>query len=191
MFASFEFATNFHAEHDTKALDDWTPVQAVGDHERPEGIFNSDRHMSSFRGHATGSNSPFLPSPSETNFTKFWRTARIIHSLHSRTELRSVSTPETDESATQKSLDDRAERIKIAKRLSGDVMTADHKARNEEQESRLHCRVAVVVQELATRWVQRVYMQDQFSSTDAKKSQKIHTSRRKPNIHKYGDFGIF
>ena len=36
------------------------------------------------------------------------------------------------------------------------MITADHKARNEEQESRLHYRVAVVVQELATHWVQRV-----------------------------------
>ena len=32
-------------------------------------------------------------------------------------------------------LDDRAKRIKIAKRLFGDVITVDHKARNEEQES--------------------------------------------------------
>ena len=45
--------------------------------------------------------------------------------------------------------DDRADRVKIAERF-GDVITADHKVVSEEQESRLHHRCAVVVQDLAT-----------------------------------------
>ena len=45
--------------------------------------------------------------------------------------------------------DDRADRIKVAERL-GDMITADHKVLNEEQESRMHHEyAAVVVQELA------------------------------------------
>ena len=46
-----------------------------------------------------------------------------------------------------------AGRIKIAERL-GDMITADHKVLNEEQESRLPHRYAVVVQDLATQWIQ-------------------------------------
>ena len=35
-----------------------------------------------------------------------------------------------------------------------DTITADHKVLNEENESRLHHRYAVVVQELAAQWIQ-------------------------------------
>ena len=48
---------------------------------------------------------------------------------------------------------DRAVRIKIAERC-GDMITADQKVLNEEQESRLHQRYAVVVQDLASQWIQ-------------------------------------
>ena len=36
----------------------------------------------------------------------------------------------------------------------GDLITADHKVFNEEGESRKHHRYAVVVQDLATQWMQ-------------------------------------
>ena len=49
--------------------------------------------------------------------------------------------------------DDRADRVKIAERV-GDLITADHKPVNEEQESRLHHRYAVVEQALLTQWIQ-------------------------------------
>ena len=48
----------------------------------------------------------------------------------------------------KKKLDDRAARNKIAERF-GDVITADHKVLNAGQESRLHYRHAVVVQDLS------------------------------------------
>ena len=49
--------------------------------------------------------------------------------------------------------DDRADRIKIAERL-GDMVTAHHKVLKEDQESRMHHTYAVVVQDLATHWIQ-------------------------------------
>ena len=52
----------------------------------------------------------------------------------------------------RRNLDDRADRIKIAERFLY-TMTADHKVLNEDQESRLHQRYALVVQDLATQWI--------------------------------------
>ena len=49
--------------------------------------------------------------------------------------------------------DDEGEQNKIAERF-GDMIAADHKVLNEEQESRLHHRYAVVVQDLATQSIQ-------------------------------------
>ena len=48
---------------------------------------------------------------------------------------------------------DRADIFKIAERF-GDMITADHKVLNEDQESRLHVRLAVVEQDLTTQWIQ-------------------------------------
>ena len=50
-------------------------------------------------------------------------------------------------------LDDRADRVKTAETFR-DMITADHKVLNEEQQSRLHHRYAVVVQDLATQRIQ-------------------------------------
>ena len=50
--------------------------------------------------------------------------------------------------------DDQTDKIQIAERC-GDMVTADHKVLNEEQESRLHHKYAVVVQDLATEWTQK------------------------------------
>ena len=49
--------------------------------------------------------------------------------------------------------DDEGEQNKIAQRF-GHMVTADHKVLNEEQESGLHLRCAVVVQHLATQSIQ-------------------------------------
>ena len=46
-----------------------------------------------------------------------------------------------------------ADRLKIAERFR-DLITADHKVLNEEQESRMHHKYAVVVQDLATQRIQ-------------------------------------
>ena len=49
--------------------------------------------------------------------------------------------------------DDRWDRILIAENF-GDTITADYKVLNENQESILHHKYAVVVQDLATQWIQ-------------------------------------
>ena len=49
--------------------------------------------------------------------------------------------------------DDQADRIEIADTF-GDMVTADQKVLNEEQQSKLHHKYAVVVQALATPWIQ-------------------------------------
>ena len=87
--------------------------------------------------------------------------------------------------------DDRADRFKIAERF-GDMITEDHKVLNEDQESKLHHRYAVVLQDLATQWIQSCPCKNQISSRDAEKSQQFLTSRCKPKIHLYGHFsGIY
>ena len=50
-------------------------------------------------------------------------------------------------------LDDRANGILIAERF-GDMTTTDHTVLNEEQESRMHHSYDLVVQDLATQWIQ-------------------------------------
>ena len=54
----------------------------------------------------------------------------------------------------KRTVDDRADTIKIAEKI-GDMTTAGHKVLDEDQESRIHHRYAVVVQDLATQWLQR------------------------------------
>ena len=67
-------------------------------------------------------------------------------------------------------------------------MTADHKALNEEQESRLHHKHAVVVQDLGTQWVHSYPCKNQISSGDDEKSSKILTPRRNSEDHFYEQF---
>ena len=66
-----------------------------------------------------------------------------------------MRTHESYEGAVQKKCKsyDRADRIKIAERFGG-VITADHRVLIEEQESGLHHEFAVVVQDLATQWIE-------------------------------------
>ena len=86
-----------------------------------------------------------------------------------------------------RNLDDRADRIKIAERF-GDMFTADHKLLNEDQESRLHHNYAVVVQALATQWIQSYPCRTKSASRVAEKAENILASRIKPKIHLYDQF---
>ena len=74
----------------------------------------------------------------------------------------------------------RADRINIAARY-GDMRTADHNVLNEDQESRMHHKCAVVVQDLAS----KLSMENQISPGEVEKSSKNLTPLRKSEIHLY------
>ena len=65
----------------------------------------------------------------------------------------------------------------------GDVITADHKVFNEEGESRNTHRYAVVVQDLATQWIQSYPFKTTKSQETEKSLQKFLEPSRKPTCH--------
>ena len=119
-----------------------------------EEIFKFDRRFSSGRGHPTSSNSSFSASSSKTYFKRIWRKAQFVHSL-SQTKTRIAK------SADPRQLQGRdAEgfltvgrtELRLPKDVE-DMISVDHKILKEDQESRLHHRKAVVLQDLATQWI--------------------------------------
>ena len=84
----------------------------------------------------------------------------------------------------QNNPDDRADRIEILKNV--DTITADHKVLDEDQESRLHHRHVVVVQDLATQWIQSYPSKTKSAKETHRSLSTILTSRRKSKIHLYG-----
>ena len=64
----------------------------------------------------------------------------------------------------------------------GDLITADHKVLNEEGESRHNHRYAVVVQDLATQWIQSYPCTTQTPQETEKSSQKFLKPTRKPKV---------
>ena len=177
-------------EHETEALGARKLAQAVGDHERRVETELPKWLQPFTEGWTRGSSCSTDVSPADVAIPP----PAIHPSAHPPAKLtsnnsggkhnlftyfpkdpilRSMQTHER--TACRRNPDHRADRIKIAERF-GDMLTADNKVLNEEQESRLYHRYAVVVQELATQWIQR-YMQNQIRSGNAEKSQKILTSR--------------
>ena len=59
-----------------------------------------------------------------------------------------------------RNIDDRVDKCRNI--WFGDMITADHKVLHEEQESRFHHKDAVVVQDLATQWNQKLSMQNPY-----------------------------
>ena len=96
-----------------------------------------------------------------------------------------MQTHESYGEQSRRNPDDRADRIKIAKRF-GDMNTPDHKVLNEELESMMHHKYAVVVQDVATQWMQSPSVQDQISSGKDEESSKILLSRGKSVIRLHG-----
>ena len=70
----------------------------------------------------------------------------------------------------------------------GDLITADHKVLNEEGESRNNHRYAVVVQHLATQWIQSYPCKTKTSQETEKSLRKFREPSQKPNSHLYGQF---
>ena len=64
----------------------------------------------------------------------------------------------------------------------GDLITADHKILNEESESRNNHRYAVVVQDLATQWLQSYPCKTKTSQETEKSLQKFLEPTRKPKV---------
>ena len=64
----------------------------------------------------------------------------------------------------------------------GDMITADHKVLSEESESRNNYRYAVVVQDLATQWIQSYPCKTNTSQETQKNPMKFLEPTRKPNV---------
>ena len=64
----------------------------------------------------------------------------------------------------------------------GDLITADHKVFSEESESRNHHRHAVVVQDLATQWIQSYPSKSKSSRKTQKNLMKFLEPTRKPKV---------
>ena len=65
----------------------------------------------------------------------------------------------------------------------GDLITADHKVLGDNCESRNNHRYAVVVQDLATRWIQAYPCKNKTSQETQRSLQKILEPERKPKSH--------
>ena len=64
----------------------------------------------------------------------------------------------------------------------GDLITADHKVLSEESESRNNRRYAVVVQDLATQWLQSYPCKPKSSQETSKNLMKFLKPSRKPKV---------
>ena len=64
----------------------------------------------------------------------------------------------------------------------GDLITADHKVLSDNCESRNHHRYAVVVQDLATQWIQAYPCKNKTSQETQRSLQKFLEPERKPKV---------
>ena len=71
----------------------------------------------------------------------------------------------------------------------GDVVTADHKVLSEESEPRNNHRHAVVVQDLATQWIQSYPCRTKTSRETQKSLMKFLQPTRKPKVF-YSDYSL-
>ena len=150
-------------------------------------IFKFGRRLSSLRGHTTSSNS-FIPASSSKTFFKQIRTkAQFVHSLKKKPSCVACRRTKVTKAPCKINPDDRADRIKIVERL-GDILTADHKVLNEDQESTLHHKCAVVVQDLANQWLQSYPCTTKSAQETMRSLREILGSRRKSEIHLFGQF---
>ena len=69
----------------------------------------------------------------------------------------------------------------------GDLITADHKVLSDNCESRNNHRYAVVVQDLATQWIQAYPCKNKTSQEAQRSSQKFLEPNRKPKVIIYTD----
>ena len=68
------------------------------------------------------------------------------------------------------------------KKQNGDLITADHKVLSENCESRNNHRYAVVVQDLATQWIQSYPCKTKTSQETQRRLQKFLEPERRPKV---------
>ena len=73
-------------------------------------------------------------------------------------------------------------RSRTSCRQFGDLITADHKVLSDNWESRNNHRYAVVVQDLATRWIQAYPCKNKTSQETQRSLQKFLEPQRKPKV---------
>ena len=104
--------------------------------------------------------------------------AQYFDSLPQRPKLRSLQAKQDYEGSLQKThwrSSTRAEKF-------DDLITADHKVHNEESETRNNLRHAVVVQDLATQWIQSYPCKTKTSQETEKCSRKFLESSEKSKV---------
>ena len=96
---------------------------------------------------------PSAPPPAKPTSNKAWGKHNSSTHFCKDPNCEVCRRPKVTRAPCKRNPDDWSDRIEIAARF-GDTKTADHKVLNEEQESRMHHNHAVVVQGLATQWIQ-------------------------------------
>ena len=156
-------------DHQTQALDDRKQRRAVGDHnlrvdaELPEWLQPFTEGLTSGSSSSTDvsaaeveipppANSLSAHPPSKPNPNNTGGKHKLFTHFPKDPTCEECRPTTGTRAPCRRNPDDRAYRVKIAERL-GDVITANHKVLNEEELS-LHHKCAVVVQDVATRWVQ-------------------------------------
>ena len=76
----------------------------------------------------------------------------------------------------------RIDRVVLRAEIFGDLISADHNVLSEGCESRNNHRCAVVVQDLATQWIQSYPCKTKTSQETQKSLQKFLTLKRKPKV---------
>ena len=97
------------------------------------------------------------------------------HSVSERPKLRDLPEDQNHKGPVQKT----HWRSRTSCRKFDDLITADHKVLNEEGESRNNHRYAVVVQDLATQWIQSYPCK---TKTSQRSLQKFLEPTRKPKV---------
>ena len=115
-----------------------------------------------------------------------------LHTLHGESSIHSLifligpncevcRRPKVTRAPCKRNPDDRADRIKIAERF-GDMIAADHKVLDEEQESRLHHKCGVVAQDLATQWIQSNPWKTKSAEEIERSQRTFSNSEEKPQM---------
>ena len=133
----------------------------MGDHKRSEKTELPERLRPVTEGMTRGSSSSNDVSPAEVATSTSSNTAHLQTNQEESTSYSLISPKDPNCAVCRRTKvtrlpcrrnpGDRADRIQIVEKF-GDMITGHHKVLNAEQESRLHHKCVVVVQDLATQW---------------------------------------
>ena len=127
----------------------------------------------------------FQSVPNQTNNSSVKRPAkvalrkqRVLYSLPERPKLRDLSEDQNYKGPCRRR---NGEAVPRAVNF-GDLITADHKVLSDNCESRNYHRYAVVVQDLATQWIQAYPCKNKTSQETQRSLQKFLEPERKPKV---------